>query len=303
MSTIKKFMLILSLIIVIAFSSLGLAASSLLSVNFIDVGQADSILVHTPSGYNMLVDAGNNDDGDTVTSFLSSQGIKRLDVLIGTHPHEDHIGGMDTVIRQYQIGRIYMPKVTSTTKTFEDVLQAIKNKGLNVNSPVPGSTIPLDSAIKVQILAPNSSKYEDLNNYSIVIRISYDKTSFLLTGDAENESEKEMLEKGYDLKADVLKVGHHGSSNSTSASFLKAVAPKYAVICVGKDNVYGHPKQEILDRLNQAGAKVFRTDLNGTVIAESDGEKVTVKGSKRERLVIISLPGRNCYGRRQLAER
>jgi competence protein ComEC len=281
MITVKKSLITLSLILVIAVSSLGLAAASPLSVHFIDVGQADSILVHTPSGNNMLIDAGNNDDGDTVTSYLSRHGVKRLDVLIGTHPHEDHIGGMDTVIHQYQIGKIYMPKVTSTTKTFEDVLQAIKNKGLKINSPIPGSMISLDSAVKVAILAPNSSKYKDLNNYSIVIKISYDKTSFLLTGDAEKESEEEMLAKGFNLKADVLKVGHHGSNSSTSAAFLKAVAPKYAVICVGKGNDYGHPKQVILNRLKRAGAKVYRTDLNGTVIAESDGKKVTVvKGSK-----------------------
>jgi competence protein ComEC len=188
---------------------------------------------------------------------------------------------MDVVIQKFQIGKVYMPKVTTNTRTFEDVLLAVKETGLKITSPIAGSTITLDPAIKVEVLAPNSTKYEDLNNYSIVLKVTYGKTSFLLTGDAERESEKEMLAKSYNLKADVLKVGHHGSNSSTSAAFLKAVAPRYTVICVGKDNDdYGHPKQAILDRLSRARVKIFRTDLNGTIIAESDGEKVTVKGSK-----------------------
>jgi competence protein ComEC len=270
----------ISLMIILFISTLTFANPSPLSVHFIDVGQADSILVHTPSGNNMLIDAGNNADADTVTSYLSRQKVKKLDVLVGTHPHEDHIGGMDVVIQKFQIGKVYMPKKTTNTRTFEDVLQAVKDKGLKITSPVSGSTIALDPAIKVEILAPNSASYKDLNNYSIVLKVTYGKTSFLFTGDAERESEKEMLAKGYNLKADVLKVGHHGSNSSTSAAFLKAVAPKYAVICVGKDNDYGHPKKEILDRLARARVKVYRTDLNGTIIAESDGEKVTVKGRK-----------------------
>jgi competence protein ComEC len=280
MRTFKKSIITLSFIIVIAFSSLGLAASSLLSVHFIDVGQADSILVHTPSDNNMLIDAGNNADADTVKSYLSRQGVKRLDVLVGTHPHEDHIGGMDVVIRQYPIGKVYMPKKTTNTRTFEDVLNAIKAKGLKITSPVSGSTIALDPAVKIEILAPKSASYKDLNNYSIVLKVTYGKTSFLLTGDAEKESEKEMLAKGYNLKADVLKVGHHGSNSSTSAAFLKAVSPKFAVICVGQGNDYGHPKQEILNRLERAGVKVFRTDRDGTVVAESDGQKINIKTAR-----------------------
>jgi competence protein ComEC len=273
----KKFIFVITILFSIAVSSIGLATPAPLSVHFIDVGQADSILVHTPGDHNMLVDAGNNEDAETVTSYLSRQGVKKINILVGTHPHEDHIGGMDAVVQQYQIGQIYMPKASSNTKTFRDVLQAIKDKGLKVSSPVPGSAIALDPTIKVQVLAPNSSQYEDLNNYSIVLKVTYGKTSFLLTGDAERESENEMLlSSAVSPKADLLKVGHHGSSSSTSAAFLKAVAPKYAVISVGKDNDYGHPKSVTLNRLQQAGVTVYRTDLYGTIVAESDGQTIKI---------------------------
>jgi competence protein ComEC len=268
------------LLITLILSSFTLASPAPLSIHFVDVGQADCILVHTPGGHNMLVDAGNNADADAVTTYLSRQGVKKVDVLVGTHPHEDHIGGLDVVIKQFQTGKIYMPKVSTNTKTFRDVLLAIKDKGLKISSPIPGNTIDLDPAVQVKALAPNSSKYEDLNNYSIVLKVIYGKTSFLLTGDAERESEKEMLAKGYDLKVDLLKVGHHGSSSSTSAAFLRAVAPKYAIISVGADNKYGHPSQTTIKRLQRAGVKIYRTDINGTIVATSDGNKISIKSQK-----------------------
>jgi competence protein ComEC len=199
-------------------------------------------------------------------------GINKFDIVIGTHPHEDHIGGMDAVINKFDIGTIYMPKVSNDTRTFEDVLLAIQNKGLTINTPLPGTFFTLGGDVKCAILAPNSSSYDELNSYSIVLKVSFDGKSFLFTGDAEADSEQEMLAKGYDLKADVLKVGHHGSTSSTSAAFLKAVSPKYAVICVGKDNPYGHPHQGTLNELNAAGVETYRTDLNGTI-------KFTVNGS------------------------
>jgi competence protein ComEC len=186
---------------------------------------------------------------------------------------------MDKVINNYQIGSVYMPKVAHTTNTFRDVLLAVKSKGLKVNSPVSGSSLKLDPAIKVDVFAPNSAQYDDLNNYSIVLKVTYGKTAFLLTGDAEKESEQEMLVKGYNLKADVLKVGHHGSSSSTSAAFLKAVAPKYAVISVGKDNDYGHPKPVTINQLQKSGITIFRTDYDGTIVATSDGQ--TIKFNKK----------------------
>jgi len=222
----------------------------------------------------MLIDGGNNADAEAVVDYIKSQNIKKLDYVIGTHPHEDHIGGLDAVIESFDIGAVYMPKAMSTTKTFEDVLKAISNKGLKVNTPIPGTNINLGSAV-FTILAPNSERYESTNNYSIVIKLTNGKNSFLFTGDAESISEKEMLAKGFDLYAEVLKVGHHGSTTSTTKEFLDMVNPRYAIISVGKDNQYGHPHKEILDRLRKKNIIVYRTDESGTIIASSDGESIT----------------------------
>jgi competence protein ComEC len=250
------------------------AADNPLKVHFIDVGQADSILVQTPSGKTMLIDAGNNADGNAVVSYIKSQGIKKIDVLVGTHPHEDHIGGMDTVVNSFDIGKIYMPRATTTTKTYEDVLTAISRKGLKITAAKGGQTIDVDPAIKADVLAPNSSTYDDLNNFSVVLKLTYKNTSFLLAGDAEDISEQEMVNKGYNLKADVLKVGHHGSDSSTTPAFLKAVSPKYAVISVGRGNDYGHPAPATLTKLASAGIEIYRTDEAGTIIATSDGNTI-----------------------------
>lgn len=246
-----------------------------LKVHFLDVGQADSILVQFPSGQNLLIDGGNNDDGEAIVSYLRQHGVKRLDHVVGTHPHEDHIGGLDVVIRSFPVGKVYLPKATTTTKTFEDLLLAIKEKGLKVTQAQAGVKLDVGPEAEAVMLAPNAAGYEDLNNYSAVLKVTFGSTSFLFTGDAEAESEGQMLAKGYNLKSDVLKVGHHGSDSSTTPAFLRAVAPKYAVISVGKDNPYGHPSPDTLAKLANAGVQVFRTDLQGTIVASSDGKKVT----------------------------
>ncbi len=247
-----------------------------LVVHYIDVGQADSILIQTPNGKNMLIDAGNNEDSQAINTYLKSKGVSTIDVLLGTHPHEDHIGSMDDIIRNFPVNSIYMPKVTTNTVTFMDVLQAIKDKGLKINTPVPGSKLTIDTDLDVTILAPNNTTYEDLNNYSIVLKVTYKKSSFLFTGDAEAASEAEILKAGYDIKADVLKVGHHGSSSSTSDAFLKAVVPKHAIISVGQGNTYGHPTTETLQSLIDNNIQVYRTDEVGTIIAKSDGNTVNI---------------------------
>jgi len=251
------------------------AVSGTLKVYFIDVGQADAILIKLPSGQNILVDGGNNDDGSLVVNYLKQQGVKRLDHVIGTHPHEDHIGGLDVAIKSFEVGKVYLPRVSHTTKTYEDLLLAIKNKGLRVTQAKAGVKLDVGPGVEAVLVAPNSSGYEDLNNNSAVLKLKYGSTSFLFTGDAEAESESEMLRAGYDLKADVLKVGHHGSHSSTTPAFLKAVSPKYAVVSVGKGNDYGHPHSETLAKLAAAGVQVFRTDLQGTIVVTSDGKSIT----------------------------
>lgn len=260
-------------VIAAAEQSQNTTISGQLKVHFIDVGQADSILVQQGSS-NMLIDAGNNADAQTIKNYLDSQGVKELNVVVGTHAHEDHIGSMDYIINSFKVGKVYFPKQTATTKTFQEFVTAVKNKGLQLTAPVVGNTFKVGD-VAATILAPNGSGYDDANDYSIVIKLAYGSTSFLLTGDAEAISESQMVSKGLNLSATVLKVGHHGSKSSTSQAFLNKVNPKFAVISVGKGNSYGHPTQETLTRLKNKGITVYRTDENGTIVATSDGNTVS----------------------------
>jgi len=242
-----------------------------LEIHYIDVGQGDSALIKTNNHY-MLIDGGKRSSREVVLKHLENEGVSRLDYIIGTHPHEDHIGGLAHVIEHVEVGEIIMPDVTTTTKTFENLLDTIASKGLNITKAVSGHKYRLDEA-EFLILAPNSDSYSNLNNYSVAIKLQFGKTSFLFTGDAEALSEREMVENYKAiLKADVLKLGHHGSNTSTTEEFLSAVNPDYAVISVGKNNLYNHPDQDVLDMVEKRGIDIFRTDQNGTIIAESDGE-------------------------------
>lgn len=250
-------------------------SKNILKVHFIDVGQGDAILIQTPAGQNMLVDAGENDCGSLVVNYLISQGVKDLDIVVGTHPHSDHIGGLDTVINRLPVKNIFMPKVTNTTQSFRDVLDAVKNQGLKITVAKAGVDLTLDG-VDCRFIAPLQNSYEDLNNYSAVIKLDYGSQSFLLTGDAETDSEAQMLSSGVNLKSTVLKVGHHGSYSSSGSRFLKAVAPQYAVIMVGRDNQYGHPHTQTLNRISGAGIKVYRTDQDGTIVFTTDGKDMQV---------------------------
>lgn len=247
---------------------------NIMKVNYIDVGQGDSILVQV-NGKNLLIDAGPNDNTDKLISYLNKQNIKKLDYVVATHPHEDHIGGMDVVIKKYEIGQFYAPKKTANTKTFESMITALKSKNLKINSAKAGINLDLGENTKCEILAPNSTNYEDVNNYSAVIKITYGDSKFLFTGDAEKLSEKEILSKNYDIDSDVLKVGHHGSSTSSSKAFLDKVSPKIAVISLGKNNDYGHPHKETTAELKKRNIQTYRTDIDGSVVLISDGKKVT----------------------------
>lgn len=245
-----------------------------LRVSFIDVGQGDSEFIELPNGETLLIDAGTNETGADVVNYIESLGYSSIDYVVGTHPHEDHIGGLDDVIRTFDVESVYMPKVTADTKTFEDVLDAVDEKGLTINTAKAGVTLVDGDGLSVKMLAPVLDEYDNTNDYSAVIRIVYDDTSFIFMGDAEQYAED--LITG-DVSADVLKVGHHGSSTSTGEKFLQRVSPSYAVISCGFDNSYGHPHIETMEKLGSLGIPVLRTDEMGTVVAESDGTEINIR--------------------------
>lgn len=240
-------------------------------VHFIDVGQADSILIQEGE-HSMLIDAGNNDDGKLVCDYIKAQGVDTLEYVVGTHPHEDHIGGLDDVIKAFNVKNVYMPRKSATTKTYRDVLQAIKNKKLTIKAPEVGYSFQLGEA-DFKVMAPHEI-YEDANNCSIVLKMKYGNNSALFTGDAEKESEQAMMKGNPDLKCDVLKVAHHGSRTSSSQRFIEAVKPSFAVISVGKDNEYDHPKKATMERLQNNNIPVYRTDEAGTIVMTSDGNNI-----------------------------
>lgn len=249
------------------------STSNDLIVEFIDVGQADSILILTPNEKTVLIDAGEPEDYEKIKETIDNYGIDKLDVVIATHPHSDHIGSMQKIIENYDIGRVYMPDKIHTSKTFENLLLAIEKKGLEIDIAEAGGKIDLDNAIDLKFVSPNGS-FEDINNNSAVLKLAYKDTSFLFTGDMETMAEK-LIDDNIDV--DVLKVGHHGSNTSSSKEFLNRVTPTIAVISVGKDNKYNHPSQDIVDRLNGIGAQVYRTDEKGNITITSDGFKMEIK--------------------------
>jgi competence protein ComEC len=247
-----------------------------LTVHFLDVGQADSIFIELPNKETMLIDAGNNADDKFVVNYIETLNYSKINYVVGTHPHEDHIGGLDTVIDTFEIQNVYMPKIEHDTKTFESVLLAIKNKDLKIKTAKAGVNIIDSGDLKIDIIAPANNDYKELNNYSAVVKITYKNNSFLFMGDAEKISEDEITS---DVSADVIKIGHHGSNTSTSEEFLKRVSPTYAVISVGEGNDYNHPDEEIIDLLNKSNINVFKTNISGTIIIKSDGNSISVEES------------------------
>ncbi|MFA5576579.1 MAG: ComEC/Rec2 family competence protein [Tissierellaceae bacterium] len=249
------------------------SSGGFLEVHFLDVGQADSIFIKKGSEA-MLIDAGNNKDGKFVVDYIRKQGIENLKYVIGTHPHADHIGGLDDVIDNFQVEKVIMPNKMANTRTFEEVLDSIADKGLKITRPRVGDKYDLNGA-QFTILAPNGENYSSTNDYSIVVKLVNGSNSFIFTGDAEALSEREMLENNrWALKADVLKVGHHGSVTSTIPEFLEAVNPRLAVISSGEGNTYGHPHKEIIELLEENKIEILRTDILGTIVIMADGENI-----------------------------
>lgn len=246
-----------------------------LAVHFIDVGQGDAILVLSPNGSTMLIDAGPKTAGQKVVSYLKKAGITSIDLVVATHPHEDHIGGMQDVFSNFSVKKVIDSGLAHTSSTYENFLKTIDQKDIAFEIAKSGNKVNLDKDLNIDILHPGTT-VNDPNNNSVVLKLTYEKTSFMLTGDAEKEAEEIILSSSKDLSAQILKVGHHGSSTSTSTAFLQSVKPEVAVIQVGTDNKYGHPTQETINKLNNSGVKIYRTDLQGDIIITSNGQSYSV---------------------------
>lgn len=245
-----------------------------LEVHFIDIGQGDCTLIKLGDKA-MLIDAGNNGYGSQVRRYLEKTGVEKLDYVIGTHPDSDHIGGLDVVIYNFECGKIFMPDCSKDTKTYDDVIQTVKNKNYKITSPKAGEKYRLGEA-EFTILAPLHYNYDDnYNDCSIAIMLQYGENKFLFTGDCEEAAELDMIKSNADLDADVFKLAHHGSRTANTTEFLNAVTPEYAVISCGEGNTYGHPHSAALNDLRKMGAKVYRTDEQGTIVAYSDGMDIS----------------------------
>ena len=252
-------------------------SSSNLKIYFVDVGQADCILINDNNEYG-LIDAGNNEDGEKIVKYFKDLGITKFKYVFGTHAHEDHIGGMDNIIENFQIEHFYMPDTITTTRTFEEVLDALEEKNIAFETPEEDENLTFSDTV-FKVLHVGKDK-RDLNDTSIVLKLTYKNTSYLFMGDATSSVEKDILDK--DIKSDVLKVGHHGSQYSSTISFLKKVSPKYAIIEVGKNNSYNHPKEVTLKKLEDLGTKIYRTDEDGTIMLTSDGENMSFETVKTD---------------------
>lgn len=247
-------------------------------VHFIDVGQGDSELVELPNGQTMLIDAGTPQSGNQVANEIKSLGYSRIDYLVATHPHADHIGGMAEIINSFDIGEIYMPKVSTTTATYENLLDAIAAKGLSIHTAKAGVTIAADNTFSVQIISPMLDDYADINDWSAIIRYNTASKNILFTGDAG----KDVIRDANPGKIDVLKVSHHGSRTGTDEALATELSPAYAVISCGLNNSYGHPHEEVLDALK--GTQLYRTDLQGTIDMTIDANGISIASSKNNEL-------------------
>lgn len=245
-----------------------------LMISYMDVGQGDAAYIKV-NGNDILIDAGPRSNSKELLEQLKAKNIDDFELVIATHPHEDHIGGMVDVFKEYEVKAFYSPKITHTTKTYENLVKAVKDEGLKTKELKGGMVIDLGEGAKFEVFTPQKSEYEELNDYSPIMKLSFGDTSYLFTGDAEKLAEEEALAKYKNsLDSDVIKFGHHGSSSSSSNAFIEAVSPKYGIISCAKDNKYGHPHRETLDIIKKYNIKTFRTDTDGEIILTSDGKSI-----------------------------
>lgn len=267
---ISSLMILSSIFIIISFmKNKGYIKDNNFSFHVIDVGQGDSLLLRV-NGYNVLIDSGPSSSLDELIFYLDNLKIKKIDYLIATHPHEDHIGNMNEIIEKYDIVSFYSPKITSNTKTFEDMILALKYKSLKINVPKFGDTISLGKNASLTFYTDDNIETDNLNNYSPLIKIKYKNFSILSSSDAEKEIEEYILKKNVNLSADVFKAGHHGSKTSNSKEFLEAISPKFALVSLSKINSYGHPSEEVLERFKLLNITPVFT-YNGTIVITSNG--------------------------------
>lgn len=256
------------------------AATKTMKVYFINVGQGDATYIKMPGGEDVLIDGGRQGQGDEVVAFLKSKKVDDIEIMIATHPDADHIGGLDEVLKAYKVETIYAPKVSHTTEAYKNFLKAVKNEKRTVKTAKAGVKLAVKGVTAKFVGPVKDYGKSDLNNWSAVLHVTYNKNKFLFTGDAEKASEADMVKAKQTLQADVIKVGHHGAKTSSNTDFLKVVKPKYAVISVGK-NSYGHPTKDVLNRFKGVKASVYRTDKNGNVSISSTGTKITVSVQKK----------------------
>lgn len=252
------------------------------SVHFIDVGQGDCALI-CAEGKNVLIDCGEYDQYGAVSAYLKALGVRTLDLVIMSHPHSDHMGCMYKIIEKYGAETLMMPKLRGdmipVTSSFTRLIDAAEENGVSIEYAVPGSTVALGENSSIFIAAP-LREYDDLNNSSVTAKFTYKDVSFLFCGDIEEEAELDILESRADISADVLKVPHHGSETSAKKIFVQAVAPKYAVFCCGQENDYGHPHNSVVKLYQKLGVQLYRTDMHGTVVFVTDGDRIGVVTEK-----------------------
>ena len=245
----------------------------ILKVHFIDVGQGDATLIEL-NGYTALIDAGPNFSSKRLVNYLRGEDIKRIDYIIATHPDEDHIGGMDEILKEFKVKNFYAPKLTKNTETFKKIVNELKKQNLKIIVPYQGMELDLGEEANLIFLTPLEYQWNNDNNFSLVTKINFKDTSILFMGDSESEVERQLLKDSHVLESNIVKLGHHGSKSSTSIAFLDKVAADYAIISCGKNNKYGHPHKETIDKLDKLKIKYYRTDLDGNIIFRSDGDYI-----------------------------